>query len=658
MWFFKFQTDHHEFDQTHIFLEDGKVALEVKPVGCSEEAGGEKVALVDISARYHALLEYLAEQSSYLGISGETTKNGAYIVNKLCSISLAKVARAEKLFDFDDDDAGGMDISDFLEAVTRKKVWDDQVELDSVIHVFEAFFEKNNKELFHYPAKTATIQDLELVARAGKGHYPPHIQKWAEDNLREYYLSGAEENRDHIVTSVAAILRMDWEFSPKPVSVQEAKTILDDRIEGMERVKEVLLDVVADMNRFGCIPKYPIILRGSPGVGKTSIVNAFARCLNRPGFTVDVNTVHDAEAFLGSSRIYKNARVGYFAECLQQVGTDAVFIHWSELDKVTPVMADVLLNFFDGSGIKDQFLGMRLPTQRMIHIGTANTDRLPLALRDRVRMVDLPAYSVEEKERIFLKKVLPRVLANRKLPEDSICFSSGAIAALLGANAEQAGVRELERQAEALLQRALRLGLPEHTLVIGESFVREVLDLPPTFRLEKKSSPGSAMAIAALKRGGFTPIRVEATVETETTRRLFSQGLVMAGVPREAAPTFEIAYNAFFHRSEQNHIPRVTVSLTTPTCALAEIDFENTTLGLAAYMAIGAALYARRIPGTYLFDADISLHGRLQSKHAPEKLSWCHHMGADRLYCGMPSASMPAVPGLEAIQAEDVHAFL
>ena len=657
MWYFKFQTDHREVDQIHIFLEDGKVALEVKPVGFSEETGWEKVALVDVSARYYALLEYLAEQSSYLGISGETAENGIYIVNKLCSISLAKVIRAEKFFGFEDDeDVGEIDVSEMLEAVHRKKVWDDQTELDSVVHVFAAFKDKNDKELFHYPAKTAAIQDLELVARAGKGHYPPHIQEWVEDSLREYYSAG-EDSREHIVTSVAAILRMDWEFSPKPVSVQEAKTILDDRIEGMNSVKEVLLDVVADLSRCGCIPKYPIVLNGPPGIGKTSIASAFARCLHRPGFTVDVNAIHDVEAFLGSSRIYKNARFGYFTENLQRAGTDAVLIHWSELDKVTPSLADVLLNAFDGSGVKDQFLGIRLPTKRMIHIGTANTDRLPPALRDRVRVVDLPAYSVEAKEKIFLKKVLPRVLADRKLPEDSICFSDGALAALLDANAKQAGVRELERQAEALLQRALRLGLPEHTLVIGESFVREVLDLPPTFRLEKKSSPGSAMAIAALKRGGFAPIRVEATVETETTRRLFSQGLVMAGVPKEAAPAFEIAYNAFFHQNERSRIPKVTVALTTPMCALEEIDFENTMLGLASYMAIGAALYARQISGTYLFDADISLHGRLQSKHTPEKLSWCRRMGADRLYCGMLPASIPAMPGLEVIQAENVYAF-
>ena len=298
-------------------------------------------------------------------------------------------------------------------------------------------------------------EEAEVFEMVLGSRLPDWVRRGIRKNAQLHKGGGSSNGRTHALNALNYLCNINWTPAPaKYPSVQEARQILDDTFYGMETVKTRILEMLAQMNRTGRMPKWGLLLNGPAGVGKSSILKALARILNMPLVQIDISSVgKEVDPISGSSRIYSNAEGGKILQGMYQYGTCRAIVVINELDKCSDAarVSDVLLTLVDKLGFYENFLEECLPTQDMFFVASSNElQKISEPMQNRFLTVELPGYSPREKAEILQRFVLPGVLRENAVDPRFLTLEPEAVEVLIREYASEPGVRDLEQYIQAI----------------------------------------------------------------------------------------------------------------------------------------------------------------------------------------------------------------
>jgi ATP-dependent Lon protease len=374
------------------------------------------------------------------------------------------------------------------------------------------------------PAVLAAVErELERLERMG-AQSPEHswIRTWLDRVLELPWGVSSEENRD--LARAREVLDADHyglgDVKDRIVEFLAVRKLRAER--GLAHQHDETGAGVSGARRGqGAI----VTLVGPPGVGKTSVGESIARAMGRSFVRVALGGVRDEAEIRGHRRTYVGAQPGRIVRALAEAGTMNPVVLLDEVDKLSPGgwsgdPTAALLEVLDPAQnhtFRDHYLEVELDLSDVVFIATANVaDTIPGPLLDRMELVRLDGYTVEEKTVIARRHLLPRQLGRAGLRDDEVELSDEAVARVIGEYTREAGVRSLERLLGKLARKvAARIGGPEPVAVpvaigpgeLGPYLGRPVFhdDVPA-----RTAVPGVATGLAVTGVGGDV-LFVEAT---------------------------------------------------------------------------------------------------------------------------------------------------
>ena len=348
---------------------------------------------------------------------------------------------------------------------------------------------------------------------------------------------------------------LPWgKYSRDSYDLDRARRVLNRDHYGLEDVKERVLEFIAVGKMKGDISGSIICLAGPPGVGKTSVGKSIAAALGRRFYRFSLGGMRDEAEIKGHRRTYIGAMPGKFIQALKTVGTSNPVIMLDEIDKIGASFrgdpASALLEVLDPEqnvSFHDHYLDVSFDLSNVLFVATANRiDTIPLPLLDRMEVIRLSGYILEEKLEIARRFLIPKTIRNHGLMRTQIGIRKAALISMIDGYAREAGVRSLENLIRKIARKtALELsqGSSRKIIVTPKNIeaylgkpIHKVDELPPHV-------PGVVTGLAWTSLGGVT-LEVEATA-VASHRKGFKQTGQLGGVMVESS---EIAYSYVMSR--------------------------------------------------------------------------------------------------------------
>jgi ATP-dependent Lon protease len=440
-------------------------------------------------------------------------------------------------------------------------------------------------------------------------------------------------------TYIDWLVTMPWkEETTDAVDLSHARTILDEDHEGLDKIKDRILEYLA-VKKIRPDGKDPILcFVGPPGVGKTSLGRSIARALGRKFHRLSLGGMRDEAEIRGHRRTYIGALPGQIIQGLRRAGSKNPVLMLDEIDKLGMDFrgdpASALLEVLDpeqNGTFRDHYLDVAFDLSRVLFITTANVlDTVPAPLRDRMEIIPLAGYTEEEKVAIAERHLVPKQAREHGLdPAQDIEFTREAIRLLARGYTREAGVRSLEREIASVCRKVARRraeGQTEPAHVTPDAITGFLGT--PRFEYEELEErtrvPGVATGLAWTPAGGDI-LFVEATRMTgQHTLTLTGQ---LGDVMKESAQTALSWVRA--HAGELG-IPadfwaRSDVHVHVPAGAIPK---DGPSAGVTMVTALVSLLTARPVQSGLAMTGEVSLSGRvLPVGGIKEKVLAAHRAG-------------------------------
>jgi ATP-dependent Lon protease len=264
---------------------------------------------------------------------------------------------------------------------------------------------------------------------------------------------------------VEFMLDLPWQhYSKDHLDLQKARKVLDKDHYGLEKVKSRIIEYLAVLKLRNNMKGPILCLYGPPGVGKTSLGRSIAKALNRKYCRLSLGGVSDEAEIRGHRKTYVGAMPGKIVSNLKKSGfSNPVFV-LDEIDKVksdfrgdpSSALLEVLDPEQNGSFL-DNYLEVEYDLSNVLFIATANSlDTIHPALRDRMEIIEITGYTLEEKVEIAKKHLIPKQRKEHGLNAKQVSFDKKALVKLIEDYTRESGVRELERKIGSLVRNAAK----------------------------------------------------------------------------------------------------------------------------------------------------------------------------------------------------------
>lgn len=303
-------------------------------------------------------------------------------------------------------------------------------------------------------------------------------------------------------------------YDPVNTDFNSAEEILNSDHYGLEKVKERILEQIAVMMNTPDGRSPIICLVGAPGVGKTSLGQSIARAMGRKYQRVSLGGVHDESEIRGHRRTYIGSMPGRIMEAIRRAETSNPVLLLDEIDKTgRDIKGDpsaALLEVLDpeqNSHFHDNYIDLDYDLSRVLFIATANTtSTIPTPLLDRMEMIDISGYLLEEKIEIALRHLIPEEARANGFEPSDLVFTPEALTAIIDGYTAESGVRQLRKMIAKIVRRIVmrKMKGTDYSLTVTPEMVREDLGIA-RYSKEKYSAsglPGLAVGLAWTAVGG------------------------------------------------------------------------------------------------------------------------------------------------------------
>ncbi len=365
----------------------------------------------------------------------------------------------------------------------------------------------------------------ELRGRIEEAQLPENAQKVADRELsRLERLPPAAAEHGVIRTYLEWLIELPWtQTSKDKLNIKHARKVLDADHYDLELVKDRILEYLA-VRRLKPDSSGPILcFVGPPGVGKTSLGRSIAGALGRRFERISVGGVRDEAEIRGHRRTYVGAMPGTIIRALRDAGTKNPVFMIDEIDKMGADFrgdpASAMLEVLDPSqneSFRDHYLDLEFDLSDVMFIATANVlDPIPAPLRDRMEVIHLSGYTLDEKLHIARRYLVPRQISENGLTPSQIAFADPALRAIAEEYTREAGVRNLERQIGTVCRKVARdraEGRARKKVTVSAKRARALLGRRIYFSEAKRRTrrPGVATGLAWTPVGGEV-LFIEAT---------------------------------------------------------------------------------------------------------------------------------------------------
>lgn len=402
--------------------------------------------------------------------------------------------------------------------------------------------------------------------------------------------------------------------------IDAAKKILDDDHDGLNDIKERILEFLSVANLKPDAPLQVLCLVGPPGTGKTSVAKSIARAMNRPYARVSLGGVRDESDIRGHRKTYVGAMPGRIINAFLQAKATNPVILLDEIDKMgqshngDPAAALLeVLDMEQNVNFRDHYIEFPYDISEALFITTANTlSTVPRPLLDRMEVIELHSYSRAEKLSIAKHHLVPKQLDKHGVKRSQMKFTDGALLKIIDEYTKEAGVRNLERKiASAVRKGAVSIvkGETEDKISVKVSNVEDFLGPKIIFgeKSEKKDLVGVTNGLAYTEAGGDM-LKIEVCVLPGSGKIELTGSL--GDVMKESA---KIAVSAIRARSEELGIDsefykNSDIHIHVPEGAVPK---DGPSAGVTLFTSILSALSKRPVRGDIAMTGEITLTGRV-----------------------------------------------
>jgi len=459
----------------------------------------------------------------------------------------------------------------------------------------------------------------QLTDAIAKAKMPEDVEKHARKELsRLARMPDGAAEYSMVRTYLEWLTELPWAIEEaRPIDIAEARKVLEDDHYGLAKIKRRILEYLA-VRKLNPTGKAPILcFVGPPGVGKTSLGQSIARAMGRKFVRVSLGGLHDEAEIRGHRRTYIGALPGNIIQGIRKAGSRDCVMMLDEIDKLGRGFhgdpSSALLEVLDpaqNSTFRDNYLGMPFDLSRVVFIATANMlDTVPGPLLDRMEVISLAGYTLEEKLQIARRYLVPRQLEANGLKPEQGEIADAVLEALIRDYTREAGVRNLEREIGAVLRHsAMRIAEdPGISVRIAEAELATILG-PRRFEAEqaqRASIPGVATGLAWTPVGGDI-LFIEAT-RIPGSGRLILTGQLGEVMKESAQAALSLVKSK--HR-ELGFDPKLLegsdIHVHVPAGATPK---DGPSAGVAMFIALASQLLGRTVRNDLAMTGEISLRG-------------------------------------------------
>jgi ATP-dependent Lon protease len=476
------------------------------------------------------------------------------------------------------------------------------------------------KELGDIDERSQEIEELREKLESIR--MPPDIRKEGLQQLKRLEMMHPDASEAGIIrTYLDWLLELPWQKSSKDrLDLKVAREVLDTDHHGLEKVKERILEYLA-VRKLNKTSKGPILcFVGPPGVGKTSLGRSIARALGRKFHRISLGGMRDEAEIRGHRRTYIGAMPGRIIQGLKTVGTNNPVFMMDEIDKVGADYrgdpSSALLEVLDpeqNTDFSDHYLNLPFDLSRVMFITTANmTDTIPSPLLDRMEVIRLSGYTLEEKMAIAKRYLLPRQIEQNGIRPEHIRLDDPTLEKVITHYTREAGLRNLERELGKLCRKVARRIAEggKGPYVISDRTLTTYLGPPshlPEAEQETIDQPGMATGLAWTEVGGEILYVEVSIMKGRGNLTLTGQlGEVMKESAQAALSFCRSRLGSL--KLEEGYFDEVDIHVHVPAGAIPK---DGPSAGVTIATAMYSALSRKKVKQDFAMTGEITLRGRV-----------------------------------------------
>lgn len=458
----------------HVLLDD------VMPKAPNAEFDAVVASLKEMSLTIIRLSPNIPPEASF---AIKNIENIGFLINYICSNTDLEVEEKQKLLETTDLMQRGLLLLEYLGREVKKLEIKDDIQAK-----VKSELDRQQRE-YYLNQQIKTIQDElggdpvdhqieELANRAKKKKWNKQVAKVFEKELSKLdIINPAAPDYSNQLTYLETLLELPWdEYTKDDFDMARAQKVLDNDHFGLEKVKDRILEHLAVLKLKGDLKSPILCLYGPPGVGKTSLGKSIAKALRRKYVRMSLGGLHDEAEIRGHRKTYIGALPGRIIQSIKKAKSSNPVFVLDEIDKIgndfrgDPAFA--LLEVLDpeqNNAFYDNYLELEYDLSKVMFIATANTlSSINEALLDRMEVIEVSGYVVEEKIEIAIKHLIPKQLTNHGVNKRQLRFSRPVLERLITEYTRESGVRQLDNVIAKVVRQVAKkiaFGEPYNTTV-------------------------------------------------------------------------------------------------------------------------------------------------------------------------------------------------
>jgi ATP-dependent Lon protease len=473
----------------------------------------------------------------------------------------------------------------------------------------ELGYESQDQEIDNLRAKGAKKKWPEIVAK----HFNKEVDKITRMNpaAAEYPVA---------MNYVELLADLPWgEYTKDIFDLKKAKKILDADHYGLDKVKERIIEYLAVLKLKNNMKGPILCLYGPPGVGKTSLGRSIAKALHRKYVRMSLGGVHDEAEIRGHRKTYVGAMPGKLIQNIKKVkSSNPVFI-LDEIDKVSSDFrgdpSSALLEVLDPEqnfAFMDNYLEVEYDLSKVLFIATANSlETIHPALRDRMEIIEINGYTLEEKVQIAKSHLIPKQKKEHGLGTKDVTFDTKAIVKIIDDYTRESGVRNLERKIGAVIRKvakSIAMEEPYNKLIQAKDVAKllgsEIFDKE---LYQSNEAPGVVTGLAWTQVGGeilfiessLSRGRGKLTLSGQLGDVMKESAIAALSYLRANAEALDIDYRVFDQFDLHIHVPAGAVPKDGPSA------------GITMFTSLASVFTQRKVKDRLAMTGEITLRGRV-----------------------------------------------